>query len=233
MRDKKTKSDYRPDFDAIACGYDRANDLISLGMADRWRRVLVRSVLRGGFGNMLDLAAGTGDIALSVASEVSSMQITALDSSGAMLKIARGRAEQKGLSRISWVNGDMLALPFADNTFDCITVAFGLRNVSDITQAIGEMYRVLKPGGKVFILEFSMPSQFMLRFIFNIYFRWFMPLLGGIATGKMSAFTYLYQSVKSFYSPAELSALLCEYGLSNSVRSVFMSVVWLYVCEKK
>ncbi|MBN2841874.1 MAG: class I SAM-dependent methyltransferase, partial [Sedimentisphaerales bacterium] len=113
-----------------------------------------------------------------------------------------------------------------------ITVAFGLRNVSDRQQAIREIRRVLKPGGQVFILEFSMPRQFLLRFFFNIYFRWFMPLLGGITTGKMSAFTYLYQSVKSFYSPGQLSDLLTEYGLLNSVRSVFMSVVWLYSCKK-
>ncbi|MBN2064298.1 MAG: ubiquinone/menaquinone biosynthesis methyltransferase, partial [Sedimentisphaerales bacterium] len=219
MKETSGKSDFQPDFDAIAHGYDRANDLISLGMADLWRRVLVRSVLRGGFVNMLDLATGTGDIALSVASKTSAMQITALDSSGAMLEIARQRAERKGLSHISWVKGDMLALPFADNAFDCITVAFGLRNVSDRQQAIREIRRVLKPGGQVFILEFSMPRQFLLRFFFNIYFRWFMPLLGGITTGKMSAFTYLYQSVKSFYSPGQLSDLLTEYGLLNSVRS--------------
>lgn len=221
------------DFNGIASGYDWANTVISFGMAGSWRRRLIGQISAGQGFDMLDLASGTGDIAILAASRFPQARISAVDISEQMLMIAKAKSVRHKINNINWITGNMQDLSFPDSSFDVVTVAFGLRNASEIEKAISEISRVLRPGGRALILEFSMPGRGLSKLVFDLYFRWFMPVFGRLVTGNRQAYWYLYQSVKQFYQPAEFSKLLNEHGLANQPESVAMSAVWLYKCQKR
>lgn len=219
------------DFDTIASRYDLANRVISLGLDMSWRRRLISSIPGKSELRLLDLATGTGDIAIMANDSCANVtEIVGLDKSTEMLNVARQKADGRA---IGFVQGDILELPFEEGSFDCVTLVFGLRNVSDPAQAISEISRVLSDDGVLLILEFTMPEKLLARMLFGCYFRFIMPLLAGVIAGKIRAYRYLYKSVRDFYRPDEMVSLLAQKGFKVSREPLTISAVWLYTCQKR
>jgi demethylmenaquinone methyltransferase / 2-methoxy-6-polyprenyl-1,4-benzoquinol methylase len=191
-------------FDRIAPVYDAMNRVMTAGLDVRWRRLAAESVVQPGDA-VLDAACGTGDLAIAD-HKAGAATVTGLDFSERMLERARRKAP------LEWVQGDMLALPFADASFDAATVGFGVRNVADLERALRELRRVLRPGGRVAILEITQ-ARGVLRPFFSLWFDRIVPLLGKALPGG-SAYTYLPESVKRFPDAEALAALLetCGFG---------------------
>jgi demethylmenaquinone methyltransferase/2-methoxy-6-polyprenyl-1,4-benzoquinol methylase len=192
-------------FDRIAPVYDVMNRVMTLGLDLRWRRLTAEAVVTPG-DSVLDAACGTGDLAVA-ALKAGAGTVTGLDFSERMLERARRKSD-----RIAFVQGDMLALPFADATFDAATVGFGVRNVVDLELALRELRRVLRPGGSVGILEITQPRG-VLKPFFSLWFDRVVPLLGKVLPGG-SAYTYLPASVKRFPDAERLADLMRTCGFA-------------------
>jgi demethylmenaquinone methyltransferase/2-methoxy-6-polyprenyl-1,4-benzoquinol methylase len=192
-------------FDRIAPVYDVMNRVMTAGLDVRWRRLTAEAVVRPG-DRVLDAACGTGDLAIA-AQRAGASRVTGLDFSERMLERARRKAQ------LDWVQGDMLALPFADSTFDVATVGFGVRNVADLELALRELRRVLKDGGRVAILEITQPRG-IARPFYSLWFDRIVPLLGKVLPGG-SAYSYLPASVKRFPSAERLSELMHDAGFRD------------------
>jgi demethylmenaquinone methyltransferase/2-methoxy-6-polyprenyl-1,4-benzoquinol methylase len=207
-------------FDRIAPVYDAMNRVMTAGLDRSWRRLTVEAVVQPG-DRVLDACCGTGDLA--VAAEREGGIVTGLDFSSAMLERARRKSDT-----VDWVEGDLLALPFDDESFDAATVGFGVRNVSDLDVALGELRRVLRPRGRLAILEITQPRG-ALRPFFALWFDRVVPLLGKILPGGM-AYTYLPASVRRFPGAEELTAQLERQGFEQvRVRLLGGSIVALHV----
>ncbi len=193
-------------FDRIAPVYDVMNRVMTAGLDVRWRRLAAAAAVRPG-DRVLDAACGTGDLAIADL-KLGAGKVTGLDFSERMLERARRKD-----ARIDWVQGDMLALPFADGTFDAATVGFGVRNVADLPLALTELRRVLRPGGRLAILEITQPRGALKPF-FSLWFDRVVPLLGKVLPGG-SAYTYLPASVKRFPPAEGLAALMHESGFRD------------------
>jgi len=200
-------------FASIAARYDLLNHLLSGNVDKRWRRVVaqkVRSKLPEEGSTILDVACGTGDLSVTLF-ETTGAKVVATDFCRPMLEIAAGKVSNK----IPLVEGDALKLPFTDRAFAAVTIAFGLRNLASLEAGLAELYRVLKPGGWVAVLEFSKPSNAILRSLFGIYFTKILPLMGGAVSGSRSAYTYLPASVQKFPEQDELAALMGLAGFQD------------------
>jgi demethylmenaquinone methyltransferase/2-methoxy-6-polyprenyl-1,4-benzoquinol methylase len=207
-------------FDRIAPVYDVMNRVMTAGLDVRWRRLAAASVVRPG-DRVLDAACGTGDLAVADA-KAGAGKVTGLDFSEEMLVRARRKAPE-----LEWVRGDLLALPFADATFDAATVGFGVRNVADLELALRELRRVLRPGGGLAILEITQPRG-LLRPFYSLWFDRIVPLLGRALPGG-AAYTYLPASVKRFPDAERLAALMREAGFADvRVRLLAGSIVALH-----
>jgi demethylmenaquinone methyltransferase/2-methoxy-6-polyprenyl-1,4-benzoquinol methylase len=207
-------------FDRIAPVYDVMNRVMTAGLDVRWRRLAAAAVVRPG-DRVLDAACGTGDLALADA-RAGAGRVTGLDFSEAMLARARRKAPD-----LEWVRGDMLALPFADATFDAATVGFGVRNVADLELALRELRRVLQPGGRLAILEITQPRG-LLRPFYSLWFDRVVPLLGKVLPGG-AAYTYLPASVKRFPNAERLAELMRAAGFGDvRVRLLGGSIVALH-----
>ena len=192
-------------FDRIAPVYDAMNRLMTAGLDRAWRRETAREVAVPGE-PLLDACCGTGDLA--VAAARAGGDVTGLDFSERMLERARRKAPA-----LEWVRGDLLALPFADAEFDAATVGFGVRNVEDLDRALGELRRVLRPGGRLGILEITRPRG-PLALFYRVWFDGVVPLIGKLLPGG-SAYTYLPASVRRFPGPEELAALMDDAGFAD------------------
>jgi demethylmenaquinone methyltransferase / 2-methoxy-6-polyprenyl-1,4-benzoquinol methylase len=192
-------------FDRIAPVYDVMNRVMTAGLDGRWRRLTAEAAVRPG-DRVLDACCGTGDLAL--ADERAGGRVVGLDFSERMLE----RARRKSAS-IEWVRGDLLELPFEDASFDAATVGFGVRNVADLERSLRELRRVLRPGGRLGILEITTPRG-PLRLFYRLWFDAIVPLLGKLLRGG-SAYTYLPASVRRFPGPEELAALLERAGFGE------------------
>jgi demethylmenaquinone methyltransferase/2-methoxy-6-polyprenyl-1,4-benzoquinol methylase len=192
-------------FDRIAPVYDAMNRVMTVGLDGRWRRETATAVVRPG-DRVLDTCCGTGDLAL--ASLRAGGRVTGLDFSERMLERARRKSTE-----IEWVQGDALALPFEDDSFDAATVGFGVRNLEDLDRGLAELARVLRPGAHVGVLEITRP-QGMLKPFYDAWFGKFVPVLGKLLPGG-SAYTYLPASVKRFPGPEDLARFLREAGFSD------------------
>lgn len=206
-------------FDRIAGSYQRMNALMTFGRDRAWRRAVVQEASLPRGGRLLDLAAGTGDIAFEALRRDPAACVTAADFSLGMLRV--GRARPAG-ERIGWCAADAFALPFADATFDAVTSGYLLRNVADRAGAFREQARVVKPGGKVVCLDTSPPSPSPLRPFVRFYLRCVIPLLGRLVANDRPAYAYLSASTEGFKTPAELAALMREAGLVAVRHRVFM-----------
>ena len=212
--------DVRGMFDRIAPVYDAMNRVMTAGLDRRWRRLAVEAVVQPG-ARVLDACCGTGDLA--VAAEREGGIVTGLDFSPRMLERARRKSDT-----VDWVEGDLLALPFADGSFDAATVGFGVRNVADLELAVGELRRVLRPGGRLAILEITQPRG-LLRPFFSLWFDRIVPLLGKLLPGG-KAYTYLPASVRRFPGAEDFASLLGRQGFSGvSFRLLGATIVALHV----
>ncbi len=215
--------DVRSMFDRIAPVYDLMNRVMTAGLDQRWRKLTVRLAVRPG-DRVLDGCCGTGDLAVA-ARAAGAGEVVGLDFSGAMLE--RARRKEPG---IEWIQGDLLALPFEDASFDAATVGFGIRNVDDLGRGLSELRRVLRPGGRVAILEITQPRG-LLRPFYRLWFDALIPLAGKILPGG-KAYTYLPASVRRFPGPEALAALLAEHGFAEvRFRRLGGGIVALHIGE--
>jgi len=201
-------------FDRIARRYDLMNSLMTGGRHQAWRRVAARITEPQPGGLALDVATGTGDLALALLAQTPIRGVIGLDFSDGMLKVGREKLRRKDPGgRVKLVIGDALRLPFPDKTFACVTSAFLLRNLADLAQGIAEMRRVTHPGGKVVALEITQPTLPGWSHLFGWYFHRLVPRLGALVSGNREAYTYLPRSVERFLPPAQLSWLMERVGL--------------------
>jgi demethylmenaquinone methyltransferase/2-methoxy-6-polyprenyl-1,4-benzoquinol methylase len=202
-------------FTSIAHRYDLLNHLLSLNADRYWRRMLVaRAGVRRGE-RVLDVATGTADVAIEFARRTEAAEIVGLDRSAGMLDVGRGKVERRGLaSRVRLVDGDALGLPFEDGSFDVATIAFGLRNLPDYAGGIHEMARVLRPGGRLLVLEF-MPPRGAARLVFRCYIATVLPAVGRTISGSAEAYAYLASSIRSFVTADTVRELLKGAGLKD------------------
>jgi len=198
-------------FQRISSCYDPMNDIITLGVHRLWKKRLIRSIPVESK-DILDVCCGTGDIAMGMGKHLKTSQIAALDFSSAMLQVAERRAQAAHLKNIKFILGDALNLPFRDNTFDSVTISFGIRNTSDYKRVLEEIQRVMKPGGHFFCMEASYPESRILRGILSAYCRSIVPLLGKFLARSYGEYTWLNESVADFISKEELTGLIEEAG---------------------
>jgi demethylmenaquinone methyltransferase / 2-methoxy-6-polyprenyl-1,4-benzoquinol methylase len=194
-------------FDRIAGVYDVMNSVMTAGLHHRWRERAVDLARVGPGSRALDVATGTGDLAIALASR--GAEVVGSDFSEGMLARARGKS-----SAVRWEQGNALALPYADGEFDAATVGFGARNFSDLERGLAEMTRVVRPGGRVVVLEITTPARPPLSTFFSLWFDRVVPLLGRV-TGEDQAYSYLPSSVKRFPGPVELGAVMAGTGLTD------------------
>jgi demethylmenaquinone methyltransferase/2-methoxy-6-polyprenyl-1,4-benzoquinol methylase len=221
-------------FSTIAPGYDDFNRLASLGIDRRWRRKLVEACRLTHESDVLDLCSGTGDVALAIARQASPRSVLASDFVPEMLEIAeRKAAAYDGPTAIAFEVADAQSLPFDNERFDVATVAFGVRNLPDRGRNFAEVYRVLKPGGRYVILEFSRPPFGPWRAFYHLYLRQVVPLIGGALTGDRPSFVYLNDSIRAFPTQPALAAELRAAGFSAiSWTDMTGGVVALHVAVK-
>ena len=212
----KSGAKVRGMFAEIAPRYDLVNRLLSGGIDVWWRHVTVSRAPPPATGAMLDCCTGTGDLALAYAAKAGpSVRIVASDFCRPMLDRGADKAARAGRG-IEWVEADAMALPFADREFDLVTVAFGLRNIADTSRGLTEMARVLRPGGRLAILEFSIPANPAVRSFYLWYFRRVLPFIGNtVARNASDAYTYLNKSVEEFPSGERLAALVRAAGFDR------------------
>src|SRR4029078_579192 len=214
-------------FGAIATRYDVANHLLSCGIDFYWRARAARIVKAWHPRTIADLATGTGDLALALQKKLPHAELTGVDFLPEMLELAR----RKGVRRL--VLADAMKLPFDDASFDCVTIAFGLRNLENCSAALTEMWRVLKPGGHLLVLEFSLPTPAILRAAYRFYLHRCLPLLGSFLTQKKSAYDYLGDSIEEFPSGDAMRELMQENGyVSASFARLTGGIVTIYTAAK-
>lgn len=231
----KSEAHVRRMFGEIAARYDFVNHLLSLGADVYWRWRTVRKVPPAGEAPILDLCTGTGDLALAYyQAGRHRTPVVGADFCHPMLVIGRGKARQAGAEHVAFVEADAQKLPFADNHFQIVSVAFGLRNVTDTDRGLREMVRVCRPGGRIAVLEFSMPRWQPFKFLYAWYFRHVLPRIGqALARNRQDAYNYLPESVGEFPSGEALAERMRAAGASQ-VRHypLTLGVATLYVGTK-
>lgn len=204
-------------FDNIAHKYDFLNHFFSLGIDILWRKRAIKMIQKNHPKQILDVATGTGDFAILTAKQYKAVDaITGIDISEGMLEVGRKKVKEKNLQdKISFKKADSELLPYADQSFDAVTVAFGVRNFENLEKGIAEMYRVLNDNGVIAIIEFSKPKRFPIKQLFGFYFKWIMPTIGNWLSKDSRAYTYLPESVDAFPEGEAFSAILSKIGFSK------------------
>ncbi len=215
-------------FRSVAPRYDLMNDLMSFGIHRLWRRAMIDSLRLAPGARVLDVAGGTGDVAMRLAGRAGS--VTVCDAGPAMLVEGRRRAWDRGRVRgLAWACGDAEALPFARGTFDAATVAFGIRNVARIDAALGEIARVLAPGGRFVCLEFGPQVAPLLAPLYDAWSRHAIPTLGAVVAGDRAAYEYLVESIRRFPLPDAFSASIAQAGFAGvRARAFSGGIAWLH-----
>ena len=201
-------------FNSISGRYDFLNHFLSLGIDRAWRRKAISRLKASKPKRILDVATGTGDFAIE-ALKLNPDQVIGVDISDGMLDVGRKKLKARNLDRIELRNADSEKLPFEDNYFDAVIVAFGVRNFENLELGLGEMLRVVKPGGQVVILEFSKPSKFPMKQLYNVYFTTILPTIGRWISRDQAAYRYLPESVKAFPDGKDFLNVLSGLGYKN------------------
>lgn len=220
-------------FNDIAPKYDVLNHFLSANIDKRWRKRLREHLVVDNPKLILDVASGTGDLAIELA-KMPVEKIVGIDIAADMLEIGREKIKKEGLDKIIELQvGDSEAIDFAEGHFDAVTVAFGVRNFEDLGKGLREMQRVLKPGGKVAVLEFSKPSVFPMKNLYWFYFKYVLPVIGKIVTRNISAYDYLPSSVAAFPERKDFMDELLLAGFKNPIQNrLTFGIVTLYIAEK-
>jgi demethylmenaquinone methyltransferase/2-methoxy-6-polyprenyl-1,4-benzoquinol methylase len=221
-------------FDAIAKRYDLLNHVLSVGLDVRWRARAIRDAGLAPDARVLDLCTGTADIAIAAVQAAPGARVVGVDFAGAMLRVGLEKLRARGLDRkISLVRGDATRIPVRDGWADAATIGFGIRNVAGPEAALRELARVIKPGGRLVILEFGEPVIPGIRAMYNWYFRVVLPQLGRLVSKHQSAYSYLPASVGTFPPPATFAATISSHGFRD-VRpvSLTLGIVYVYVATR-
>jgi demethylmenaquinone methyltransferase/2-methoxy-6-polyprenyl-1,4-benzoquinol methylase len=215
-------------FDKIAFRYDFLNRFLSAGIDVSWRKKAIKQLLALQPQHILDVATGTGDVAILAEKILHPVKITGIDISEGMLDIGRKKLEKLGLKdKIELLQGDSEKINFADNSFDAITVAFGVRNFQNLEAGLTEMLRVLKPGGKLVVLEFSRPKQFLFKAVYNLYMKTIAPGFGKLIAKNKDAYQYLNDSVQMFPEGTQFVDILVKAGYN----STYYKALTLGICS--
>lgn len=220
-------------FDSIAGTYDRFNHLLSLNIDKGWRRRAVRGLDRSG--RLLDVATGTADLSIEALRQDKASAITGVDISTKMMEIGKEKVAMAGLSdRITFVEGSALEMPFGDASFDAVMCAYGVRNFSDLDKGLAEMHRVLTKGGQMMILEFSYPSNRVIRALYDLFFTHFMPLVGKLLSRNAGAYLYFRESVKGFIWGEEMAARIAAAGFTDiRFKTMTLGITTVYYAHKQ
>ncbi|MFK7932285.1 MAG: bifunctional demethylmenaquinone methyltransferase/2-methoxy-6-polyprenyl-1,4-benzoquinol methylase UbiE [Saprospiraceae bacterium] len=221
-------------FDNIAGKYDLLNRVLSLGIDTIWRKKAISKIADLQPKQILDVATGTADVAIEMAKRLQPDKIIGLDISKEMLAVGQTKIENKKIDHIiELTQGDSENLPFEDNSFDAITVAFGVRNFENLEKGMREMNRVLRPGGRLVVLEFSKPSMFPLKQGYNFYFKNILPNIGKLTSKDPKAYTYLYESVQAFPDGENFLAVMRKTGYKNEQQQQLTAgICSIYVGDK-
>lgn len=233
--DTSKRDQIREMFNNIAPTYDLLNHLLSLGIDRRWRSRVVRHVGKSGAAHILDVATGTGDLALAIARKLSDCTVVGVDLSPEMIEVARDKVSKSSVAdRIALQVADVECLPFDDSSFDAVTVAFGVRNFQNIALGLEQIKRVLRPGGTFIVLEFSIPRSKIFGSIYRFYFHRVLPMVGGWLSKDRKAYTYLPDSVDEFPAPARFLEIMREKGFGECrCESQFFGVAQIYIGVSK
>lgn len=220
-------------FDSIAPKYDFLNRFLSMGIDQIWRKKAISSLKEVNPKQILDVATGTADLAIA-ALKLNPDHVTGIDISNQMLQVGRDKISNKALhGKITLQQADSANLPFEDNKFDAITVAFGVRNFEFLQQGINQMYRVTRKGGKLAVLEFSKPKSFPFKQLYNFYFKYILPGWGGLISKSKTAYTYLPESVAHFPEGESFAAYLKNAGYNNiKIQPLTFGICTLYTAIK-
>jgi len=215
MNEKEIKNRVRKMFGAISPRYDLLNRIMSMRRDVYWRREIVKH-LPVDSRTVLDIATGTGDLAIEIARRSPEISVYGIDFVPEMLNIARQKTKNLDYKRrIEYLLNDAMHLSFADDSFDAVTIAFGIRNIPDRLGAIKEMVRVVRPGGKILVLEMTYPGSTGMRRFFKLYLNRIMPWIGGLISCNFKAYRYLPDSILGFLHPDELSSLMTKAGMEH------------------
>jgi len=218
-------------FASIAGSYDLGNTVLSFGMHHLWKRKLVHSLPAVPGQRVLDICTGTGDLLPLLHKRYGA--VIGVDFCFPMLALGQQKHAQPNGASYALVQGDALSLPFADESFDIVSVAFGVRNFEDLRTGLREMKRVTKQGGKILVLEFGQPTGFLFGPLYRFYSRYLMPLIGGVITGNKAAYTYLPKTAEQFPCGAQFEAVLEEVGLQlEASEALTGGIAYIYVAAR-
>lgn len=232
--DKGKKEQVADMFNNISGTYDFLNHFMSFGIDILWRKKAIGLLKKDQPQILLDVATGTGDFALEAIRQLNPKKIIGVDISQGMLEVAKEKILERGVEHQYEVQlGDSEKLKFDNDTFDAVTVAFGVRNFENLEKGIADMYRVTRSGGKVVILEFSNPKAFPIKQLYNFYFRYVTPLIGKLFSRDNSAYKYLPESVSKFPDAERFTSLLTKIGFKQAVaKPQFFGVCTIYIATK-
>jgi len=221
-------------FDHIAPKYDLLNQVLSLGIHKGWRRKTVKKLTALKPRVVMDVATGTGDLAIEVVKQLAPEKVVGVDISEGMMKLGREKVKAKNLDKIiSFQAGDSENLPFEENSFDAVTVGFGVRNFAHLEIGMKGMFRVLKPGGMLVVLEFSKPHKFPMKQFTNFYYRFILPIIGRMVSSDKRAYTYLPESIQAFPEGPQFLEVMKKSGFSDvSWQPLTFGVASIYVGRK-
>jgi demethylmenaquinone methyltransferase/2-methoxy-6-polyprenyl-1,4-benzoquinol methylase len=221
-------------FDKIAFRYDFLNRFLSAGIDVSWRRKAIKELMSIHPKNILDVATGTGDFAVTSYKILKPEQVTGIDISDGMLEIGRKKVKSLGLEgQIQLLNGDSEAIFFDDSSFDAVTVAFGVRNFENLEKGLSEINRVLKPGGKLIVLEFSKPNAPVIKNLYNFYMRFVTPKIGKLISKNNEAYQYLNNSVQKFPEREKFIQILNQLKYRHSFyKTLSLGICTIYCGEK-
>lgn len=230
VKESEKAGKVREVFDKVADSYDRMNDVMSMGVHRIWKNSLIDTLKPRGDMHLLDVAGGTGDIAFRFLEACNGGQVTVCDINAEMLRVGKDRAEKRGFGdRAEFVCGDAQSLPVPDSSFDAYTIAFGIRNVTRVQEALNDAYRVLKPGGRLLVLEFSPEVAPGMQKFYDAYSFNVIPKMGEIVAGDRESYQYLVESIRNFPRPSDFAAMIEQAGFSKvSWRTMSAGVVALH-----